>query len=165
MEIVNRVANSPLVTINLEDYYVAGDRVVFDIKGLLFMEQILREKDFREAVRTTDWSAYREKHVAIQCTADAIVPVWAYMLIASRLQPFAATIIFGDIDSLESGLFSKALESIVPEDYTDKKIVIKGCGNKPVPASAYVLITALLRPFAASIFYGEPCSTVPVYKR
>lgn len=165
MEIVNRVANSPLVTLNLEDYYVQGERVEFDMKSLLYMEQILREKDFRAAVKDTDWSAYRDKHVAIHCSVDAIVPVWAYMLIASRLAPFAGTIVHGDMQSLEIALFSKSLASLRPEDFADKKVVIKGCSHKPVPAAAYTQITTLLQPFAASIFYGEPCSTVPIYKR
>jgi hypothetical protein len=165
MEIVNRVANSPLITLNLEDYYVPGERVVFDLKEFLFMEQILREKDFRESIQAMDWTMYKGKHVALFCSVDAIVPAWAYMLIASRLEPYALTIVHGDLGALENALFSQALSRLVPSEYLDKKVVIKGCGDKPVPVSAYTEITRRLRPFVSSIAYGEPCSTVPVYKK
>jgi len=165
MEIVNRVANSPLITLDLEDFYLPGERVVFDLKELLFMEQILREKDFREAIQAIDWTKYKDKHVALFCSVDAIVPAWAYMLIASRLEPYAQTIAQGDLISLENVLFSQSLNRLVPSEYQDKKVVVKGCGDKPVPVSAYTEITRLLRPYVSSIAYGEPCSTVPVYKK
>ncbi len=165
MEIVNRVANSPLITLDLEEYYVPGERVVFDIKKLLFMEQILREKDFRESIQAIDWTEYKDKHVALYCSVDAIVPVWAYMLITSRLEPYAQSIVQGDLSALEDALFSKSLDRIVPTVYQDKKVVVKGCGDKTVPVSAYTEITRRLRPFVSSIAYGEPCSTVPVYKK
>ena len=165
MEIVNRVANSPLITLNLEDYYVPGERIVFDLKELLYMEQILREKDFRESIQATDWTKYKDKHVALYCSVDAIVPVWAYMLITSRLEPYAQTIVQGDLSVLENALFTKSLDRIVPTEYQDKKVVVKGCGDKTVPVSAFTEITRRLRPFVSSISYGEPCSTVPVYKR
>jgi len=165
MEIVNRVANSPLITLDLEDFYVSGERVVFDLKELLFMEQILREKDFREAMQATDWTKYKSKHVALFCSVDAIVPAWAYMLITSRLEPFAQTIVHGDLDALENALFSQSLNRLIPSEYQDKKVVVKGCGDKHIPVSAYTEITRRLRPYVSSISYGEPCSTVPVYKK
>lgn len=164
-EIINKVAQSGLITFNLEDYYDKNERVVFDIKECLFMGLILREKDFREFVKTNDWEKYRNKNVAITCTADAIVPTWAYMLIAGKLSGIANYYFFGDLNNLENSLFQKALSGIDIESYRDKKIVIKGCGNLPVPINAYVEISRLLLPVANSIMYGEPCSTVPVYKR
>ncbi len=164
-EIINKVAQSGLITFNLEDYYDKNERVVFDIKECLFMGLILREKDFREFVKTNDWEKYRNKNVAITCTADAIVPTWAYMLIAGKLSGIANYYFFGDLNNLENSLFQKALSGIDIELYRDKKIVIKGCGNLPVPINAYVEISRLLLPVANSIMYGEPCSTVPVYKR
>jgi hypothetical protein len=164
-EIINKVAQSGLITFNLEDYYDKNERVVFDIKECLFMGLILREKDFREFVKTNDWEKYRDKNVAITCTADAIVPTWAYMLIAGKLSGIANYYFFGDLNNLENSLFQKALSGIDIESYRDKKIVIKGCGNLPVPINAYVEISRLLLPVANSIMYGEPCSTVPVYKR
>jgi len=165
MEIVNRVANSPLVTLNLEDYYVPGERVAFDLSVYLYMQQILREKEFRTAVQSTDWSIYKDKHVALFCSVDAIIPVWAYMLVASRLEPYAQTIVQGDLSVLESLLFFRSLANLNGSDYLDKKVVVKGCGDKFVPASAYSEITKLLKPYVSSISYGEACSTVPIFKR
>jgi hypothetical protein len=164
-QIINKVSQSVLITFNLEDYYDKNERVVFDIKECLFMGLILREKDFREFVKTNNWEQYRNKNVAITCTADAIVPTWAYMLIASKLSGIANYYFFGDLNNLENSLFQKALSDIDLELYRDKKLVIKGCGNLPVPINAYVEISRLLLPVANSIMYGEPCSTVPVYKR
>lgn len=164
MEITNKVATSGLITIDLEDLHVKGERVLFDIKGWLFEELILREKDFREYIKQHDWTQYKDKLVAVTCSADAIVPTWAYMLIATALQPFAKKIVFGDLKKLEETLFSEQLSKLNPEDYKDQKIVIKGCSNIDVPVSAYVELTALLRPIVKSIMYGEPCSTVPVWK-
>jgi hypothetical protein len=165
MEIVNRVANSPLITLNLEDYYVPGERVVFDLKEFLYMEQILREKNFRAAIQKTDWLFYKDKHVALYCSVDAIVPVWAYMLVVSQLQPYASTIVHGDLEALESALFHQSLEKLNSSEYLDKKVVVKRCGDTLVPVSAYTEITRRLRPFVSSIAYGEPCSTVSVYKK
>ena len=150
MEIVNKVAQSGLVEFNLEDLYIKGDRVVFDIKEQLFQGLILREKD---------------KMVALVCTADAIVPTWAYMLLATALEPYAKRIVFGNLEVLETVLFNESLSKIEIEKFRDQRIVIKGCSNLPVPESAYVEITRLLRPVAKSIMYGEPCSTVPIYKQ
>lgn len=163
-EIVNKVANSALTTLNLEDYYDKGERVIYDIKQNLFQELILKEKDFRDFVKTNDWSQYKGKNVGIICSADAIVPTWAYMLLATRLQPHANIVIFGDLEKLEQALFQHALSKIDPETYRNAKVVVKGCGDIPVPTYAYVEITRILAPVVQSIMYGEPCSTVPIYK-
>jgi hypothetical protein len=164
-EIINRVANSALTTLNLEDYYHPGERVVYDIRQNLFQDLILKEKDFRDFVKNHDWSIYKDKNVAIVCTADAIVPVWAYMLLATRLQPYANMVVFGELTALEQALYQQALAKINPQDYANAKVVVKGCGNLPVPAYAYVEISRILTPVAQSIMYGEPCSTVPIYKK
>lgn len=164
-QIVNKVAESGLTTINLEDFYSEEERVLFDMKNYLFEELLLKEKDFREVVKTNDWSKYKDKFVAVTCSNGAIVASWAYMLVASALEPFAKKIVFGNLETLETILFHDALLKITPEDYRDHRVVIKGCGNKPVPVSAFVELTALLKPFAKSIMYGEPCSTVPIYKK
>lgn len=163
--IVNRVANSSLITIDLEDFYPSGERVQFDIKDQLFQGMILREKDFREFVKNHDWEQYRGKNIALTCSADAIVPTWAYMLLTTRLAPVANMVVFGDLPALELALFKEALSKIEVEDYLGKKIVIKGCGNLPVPESAYVELTRLLQPVVATLMFGEPCSTVPIYKQ
>ena len=163
--IVNKVAQSGLITFNLEEFYDKNERVVIDIKDCLFMGLILKEKDFREFVKNNDWEQYRGKNVAITCSADAIVPTWAYMLVASRLSGIANYYFYGDLSDLENSLFQKALSKVEIESFRDKKIVIKGCSNLPVPINAYVEISRLLIPVASSIMYGEPCSTVPVYKK
>lgn len=163
--ITNKVASSGLITIDLEDYYPEGERVLFDFKGWLFEELILKEKDFREYLKQHDWSQYKDKFVAVTCSADAIIPAWSYMLIFSKLEPFARKIVFGDLNKLEDEIFSDVLRKLNFEDFRDERIVIKGCSKKPVPVSAYASLTALLRPVVKSIMYGEPCSTVPVYKR
>jgi hypothetical protein len=164
-EIINRVANSPLVTFDLEEYYQPGERVVVDIKDQLFQEMILKEKDFRNFIRTQDWSQYKNKFVAITCSADAIIPTWAYMLLTSALQPFASTIVFGTIEDLETKIFSDQLRQMEWNKFKDAKVVIKGCSKVNVPAAVYVEATRLLMPWASSIMFGEPCSTVPVYKK
>src|ERR1051326_6858799 len=164
-EIVNRVAESGLMEISLEDFYPKGERVLIDMKENLFQGLILKEKDFREFVKNNDWNKYKDKFVAIVCSADAIVPTWAYMLIEVSLQPFAKKFVFGGLNTLETVLFLESLSKIDPEEFRDKKIVIKGCGNLPVPESAYVELTRILTPVAKSIMFGEPCSTVPVYKQ
>ena len=163
--IVNKVAQSGLITIDLEAFYPQGERVLFDIKDLLFQGLILREKDFREFIKNEDWSKYKDKYVALVCSADAIVPTWAYMLLATQLEPFAQKVVFGDLETLETVLYSEILNQLKIDEYKDARIVIKGCGNLPIPKSAYVQITSLLRPVAKSIMYGEPCSTVPLYKK
>jgi hypothetical protein len=163
-EIKNRVSESGLIEFNLEDYFPQGNRILIDVKDNLFQGLILREKDFREYVKNENWKKYEGAYAAITCTADAVVPTWAYMLLTTALSPFAEKIVFGDLKTLETVLFNDALSKINPEDYRGKRIVIKGCSNLPVPESAYVELTRLLRPVAKSIMYGEPCSTVPIYK-
>jgi hypothetical protein len=164
-EIVNKVSQSGLITIDLEEYYPEGERVLFDIKDQLFQGLILREKDFREFIKNEDWSKYKNKYVALTCSADAIVPTWAYMLLTTQLEPVAKKVVFGDLETLETILYNEILSKINVADYKDARVVIKGCGELPVPKAAYVQITALLRPVAKSIMYGEPCSTVPLYKQ
>lgn len=163
-EIINKVANSGLITIDLEEFYPKGERVLFDIKPLLFHELILKEKDFREFIKQEDWSKYRDKLVAIVCTTDAIVPTWAYMLLSIALEPYAKKVVFGNLETLEAIVFHDMLKNINYERYKDQRIVIKGCGNLPVTTNAYVELANGLKPFAKSIMYGEPCSTVPLYK-
>lgn len=163
--IVNRVELSGIITIDLEDLYAPGERVLLDIKDLLFQGLILREKDFREFVKNEDWSKYKDKYVALTCSADAIVPTWAYMLLATQLEPFAKSVVFGNLETLETILYNEALSKLNIDDYKNARIVIKGCGNLPVPKAAYVEIARLLRPVAKSIMYGEACSTVPLYKQ
>jgi hypothetical protein len=165
MTIVNKVAQSGIITIDLESFYLQGERVLFDIKDLLFQGLILREKDFREFVKNEDWNKYKNKYVAITCSADAIVPTWAYMLLATHLEPVAKKVIFGNLETLETILYSEVLNQLNLDEYKDARIVIKGCGNLPVPKAAFVQLTGLLRPIAKSIMYGEPCSTVPLYKK
>lgn len=164
-EIINKVAESGLITIDLEAYYPEVERITFDIAPLLVEGLLLREKDFRLFISENDWSAYAGKHVALFCSIDAIIPRWAWMLLSAALQPFASTIVFGNAETLENVLFDRFLSQLNPEDYRDQRVVIKGCSHKPVPVQAYVRLTALLLPVVKSILYGEPCSTVPVYKR
>jgi hypothetical protein len=164
-EIINKVSQSGLITIDLEEYYLPGERVVFDIKNLLYEGLILREKDFREFIKNKDWSEYKDKYVSLICSADAIVPTWAYMLLATHLEPHAKKVVFGDLETLETILYNEVLGKINPTDYQDARIVVKGCGKLPVPKAAYVEIIRILRPVAKSIMYGEPCSTVPLYKK
>ena len=163
--IVNRVAQSGLISLDPAELYPAGDRLVYDIKDNLFHGLMLREKDFREFIKEHDWSQYQGKHVAIICSTDAIVPTWAYMLLGSKLQPYAATIVFGSLEQLESLLFDRALAKLDIEKYRNERVVIKGCGDIPVPVFAYVELTAKLTGVAKSVMYGEPCSTVPIFKR
>jgi hypothetical protein len=164
-EIINRVANSSLVTFNLEEYYRPGERVLIDIKPQLFQEMILKEKDFRNFIKTTDWTQYQNKFVALTCSADAIVPTWAYMLLTSALQPFARTIVFGTLEDLETKIFFEELSRVDWNKFNQAKVVIKGCSKVNVPAAVYVEATRLLMPYASGIMFGEPCSTVPVYKK
>lgn len=164
-ELINKVAESGLVTLDLETYYPKGETMVFDLKDFLFMELILKEKDFREKLKTHDWEQYRDKFVAIVCSADAIIPVWAYMLVAAQLQPVAREVVLGDEKELHKKIFLDRIAAINADDYLDKRVVVKGCGELPIGEFAYLEITKKLRPVAKSIMYGEPCSTVPVYKK
>ena len=164
-EIINKVAQSALVTLNLEELLHPGERVVYDIKDNLFQGLILREKDFRAFVKEHDWSVYDGKNVAIICSVDAIVPTWAYMLLATKLINHANYFVFGDLEALEQALMQEAIAKINVEEYKDAKVVVKGCGSIPVPTYAYVEIMRKLLPVASSLMYGEPCSTVPLYKK
>jgi hypothetical protein len=163
--IVNKVAASGLVSINLEKYLPANEVQTFDLKEHLFMGLILKEKDFREALKNANWEEYRGKNVAITCTADAIIPVWAYMLVAAYLQPFAHEVYTGTVAEMHRHLFLKNLDAIDVEEFKDARVVIKGCGDAKVEPFAYAEITKRLLPVVKSIMYGEPCSTVPVYKK
>jgi hypothetical protein len=163
--IVNKVAQSGLVTLDPAAFYPEGERVVYDIKDNLFQGLILREKDFREFVKIHDWSQYDGKNVAVTCTADAIVPAWAYMLLANRLAPYAREVVFGNEEVLETVLFVKNIANMDVEQYRDQRLVIKGCGDIDVPVSAYVELTRKLTPVVKSLMFGEPCSTVPIYKK
>jgi hypothetical protein len=163
--IVNRVAASGLVTIDLEEYYPKGETAIFDLKDYLFRGLILKEKDFRTALQEMDWEQYRNKNVAITCSADAIIPRWAFMLAATYLQPVAKEIVFGDEKTLQQTLLLKNMSAIKAEDYLDKRVIVKGCGDVDIPEAAYVEITNKLRPFVKSIMYGEACSNVPIFKK
>lgn len=165
MSLVNRVATSGLITIKLEDFFPKEEVILFDLKDYLFMELILKEKDFRAALKAHDWEQYDGKNLVITCSADAIIPIWAYMLVAVYAEPHAASVFQGTTTEFYKMAFSEGLRSIEGADYEDKRVVIKGCSDKPVPASAYVTLTHKLRPYAKSIMYGEPCSTVPIYKK
>lgn len=162
---VNKVSESGLITLDLEDFYPKEETAVFDMKDYLFMGLILKEKDFRETLKSLDLLAYKGKNIALTCTADAVIPVWAYMLVAAYLQPIANQLVFGDSDFLHKTLFLKNIAKVDVANYEDKRVVIKGCGELPISETAYVAITALLLPVVKSIMYGEPCSTVPVYKK
>lgn len=164
-EIVNRVAQSGIITIDLEEMYEEGERILFDLKPLLFHELILKEKDLRDFIKEHDWKHYEHKFVALYCSADAIVPTWAYMLLTLALQPFARKVVYGNLDTLETVLFNEKINALDISSYHDARIVIKGCSNKPVPVSAYIALSERLKPLAKSIMYGEPCSTVPLYKK
>lgn len=164
-EIINRVAASALEELNLENYFPKQQVVTFDLKPFLFMELILKEKEFREKLQDTDWSVYDGKIVAVTCTADAIIPVWAYMLVASNLQPYASIVVFGDEQTALKEAFLKNISAININEFADKRVVVKGCGNLPVGEYAYLEITNKLRPIAKSIMYGEACSTVPIFKK
>ena len=162
--IVNKVAQSGLITLNLEDYLPQGEVVPFDLKDFLFMGLILKEKDFREALKNLDWSVYRDKHVAITCTADAIIPLWAYMLATTYLQPLAKSIFVGTAAEAHQHLFLKNIAALDAAQYAGQRVVVKGCGEIPVGAFAYAELTKQLLPYVKSLMYGEPCSTVPVFK-
>ena len=162
---VNKVAESGIVTLDLEAYYPKEGVLLFDMKDYLFMGLILKEKDFRQALKSLDLSVYKDKIAAITCTADAVIPMWAYMLAASALQPVVKEIVFGNEETAKKNILLKNIGAISANEFIDKRVVIKGCGEVPVSEEAYIEITKLLRPVAKSIMYGEPCSTVPVFKK
>jgi hypothetical protein len=163
--LVNKVADSGLVSLDPADFYPSETIKLFDLKDHLFMGLILKEKDFRAALQNTDWQKYKDIAVGIVCSTDAIIPLWAYMLVASSLEPVASFIMKGNEEQVRESLFLRNISAMSPENYTDQRIVVKGCGEKAIPESVYVALTHLLRPFAKSIFFGEPCSTVPVFKK
>ena len=162
----NKVAESGLVTLDLAPFIPSDESIaVFDLKPFLFMEMILKEKDYRAALQTHDWAGYAGKHVGIVCSVDAIVPVWAYMLAATYLQPHARSVSFASLEEVVSATITASIEVMDVSEYTGKRVVLKGCGDINIPASAYVAATAKLRPIVKSLMYGEPCSTVPIYKQ
>lgn len=162
-EIVNKVADSGLISMDLSSMKVQGERAVVDLKDRLWEEIALKEKDFRASVRETDWSEYEGKHVAVTCSVDAIIPTWAYMLIGSALKPYAASVCYGTAEELEDQLYEQLVRELPLEDYRDGRVIVKGCGD--VPTSAYVILVDRLQPVVKSLMFGEPCSTVPIYKR
>ena len=163
--IINKVSESALITLNLEEYFPTDEIALFDMKDYLFMGLILKEKDFRESLKNLDLLKYTNKSVAVTCSTDAVIPIWAYMLVASHLQPVVNAIIFGTEEQLKKELLLKNIGRIKLDDFADKRVVIKGCGELPVGEAAYLEATRILRPVAKSIMYGEPCSTVPIFKR
>lgn len=164
--IVNKVAESGLISLDLQDYLPQENQLAaFDLKEYLFMGMILKEKDFRSSLLSLDWTQFDHKWVALFCSADAIIPNWAYMLVATRLEPIAQGIFMGTPEAMTQHLLVKKIEGLEAKDFVDQRVVIKGCGDQTVSAGAYVAITQKLRPVVKSIMYGEPCSTVPVYKK
>ncbi len=165
-EIINKVANSGLINLDLAEYYPKGERVVYDIKQNLWQEFVLKEKDFRQFVKENDWSVYQDKYVALTNSADAIVPSWAFMILTDALEPFAKEVINGNLETLETVIFLNSMETnLNPDDFKDQRVIIKGCGEIPIPDSAYVKAVNLLKPVVKSLMYGEACSAVPVFKK
>ena len=164
-EIVNKVANSVLEVFDLEDYYPSGIRTQLDISQWLLDGFLLKEKDFREALKNHDWSQFQNHFVAIYCSTDAIIPAWASILVTVYLSPFAKKVVVGNLTDLETSLYQEILSTLDYSKYQDKPIILKGCSKKPVPESAYIMAIQKLQPFAKSIMYGEACSAVPLYKK
>ena len=164
-EIINRVANSKLITIDLEEYYPNGKRILFDIKDWLYEGFVLREKEFRSSVKDHDWSQYKNTYMALTCSSDAIIPAWAYMLLTTMLTPYAKKVIVGDLEALETAIYQDIISDLDITQYKDKLLIIKGCSEKPVPQNAYILLTSKLTAIAKSVMYGEACSSVPLFKR
>ena len=162
--IINKVASSGIQTLDLEELYPQGERTVFDIAPLLWEGIALKEKDFRAFVKDHDWSQYQGQFISVHCTVDAIIPTWAYMLLATQLQPYAAFVSEGEAEQLERAVFTRFVQQLDVEPYRDARIVVKGCSKLPVPLNAYVELTAKLMPVVKSLMFGEPCSTVPLYK-
>lgn len=163
-EIINKISQSALVTLDLEQFFPEEEIRIFDLKPYLFMELILKEKDFRAALLTTDWSVYKNHIVGVYCSTDAVIPVWAYMLVTTYLQPVAKEVIMGDEIAVLRHWITRCIQKINPEEYRDQRVVVKGCGEKSIGDFAYLEITKLLRPVVKSLMFGEPCSTVPVFK-
>jgi hypothetical protein len=163
--IVNKVAESGLITLDLEDFYPKDEIMGFDLKEYLFMGMILKEKDFRAALQNLDWETFRGKMVAVYCSADAIIPLWAYMLVSTNLSGIANKVFAGTPDEMRKQLFIEKIREINNTEYKDQRVIIKGCGDLDIGDYAYVEITNKLTPVVKSLMYGEPCSTVPVYKK
>ena len=164
-EIVNRVANSKLKTIDLEEFYPLGERTIIDIRQWLFQDLILKEADFREFLKEHDWSIYQDSYIALTCSSDAIIPSWAYMLITTYVTPFAKKVVVGDLKALESSIFQEIINQLNVDEFRDRPVIIKGCANKPIPETAYSQLVERLQPVAGSIHFGEACSTVPLFKK
>lgn len=164
-EIVNRVQRSGILTIDFEEWYPEEERISFDMAPLLWQGMVLKEKDFRTFIEEHNWETYQDKLVAIHCSADAIIPTWAYMLLTTALTPFAKKVFLGSIEQMEQSIYQDLIEELDVEAYQDRRIVIKGCSEKPISLQAYVALTAKLKPVAKAIMFGEPCSTVPIYRK
>ncbi|WP_299777613.1 DUF2480 family protein [uncultured Formosa sp.] len=164
-DIINRVASSKLKVLDLEDYYPSGARILIDIKDWLLEGLVLRETDFRTLIAAHNWKQYQSTYVALTCSTDAIIPSWAYMLITLELEPFAKKTVLGNLDQLETSIYQDIINTLDVSDFKDAPVIIKGCSKKPVPDSAYVMISNKLKPIARSIMFGEACSSVPLYKR
>lgn len=164
-EIVNRVSSSSIISLNLEEIYPQEERVIFDLKPFLWQELILKEQDFRKALKEVDWEIFRGKWVAIFCSADAIVPTWAFMLVCTYLQSVAKGYSIGDLDALEIMISESVISNFDLESFRDRPVVIKGCSNFPIPLFAYGRMISALQPVARSLMFGEPCSTVPLFKK
>lgn len=164
-KIVNRVANSGLITIDLEDFYPEGERVVYDLKDNLWQGLALKEKDFRDFIKQHDWSKYKSKNVTLLCSVDAIIPSWAYILLSTAINPHANFVTQGSKEELEKALWENEIQKIDLEEFKGARIVIKGCSNKEVPASAYLALSRRLQPLVRSMMFGEACSTVPLFKQ
>jgi hypothetical protein len=164
-EIINRVANSKLITFDLEDFFPEGERRLLDISDWLFEGIILKEKEFRESVKQHQWDQYLNQYVAITCSSDAIIPSWAYLLISTALAPFAKKFVVGNLDLLENMIFQEVISSIPLEQFIDVPVIIKGCSNKQIPDTAYALMCQRLVPIVSSLMFGEACSSVPLFKK
>lgn len=163
-EIINRVAKSKLITLDLEDFYPEGQRIVLDIKDWLFQELILKEKDFRDSIANHNWEQYQNSYVALTCSSDAIIPSWAYLLITTRLNDYAKKVIVGNLELLETVIYQEVIQQLNTSEFTNKPVIIKGCTNKPIPTSAYTLLVQKIQSVTKTIMFGEACSTVPLYK-
>lgn len=163
-EIINRVANSKLVTVDLEDLYPVGSRMVLDIKDWLYEEFILREKDFRDQAANHNWEQYTGAYVALTCSTDAIIPAWAYMLLSTYLTPYAKKVVIGSLQDMESLLYQEIINKTDFSYLKDAPVIVKGCSRKPVPANAYIFLIEKIQPIAKSLMYGEACSSVPLFK-
>ena len=164
-EIINRVANSALVTFDLEDFYPEGKRIALDIAPWLYEGMILREKEFRTHVKNISPTEYEDAYVALHCSTEAIIPGWAYMLISLQLSGTAKKVVVGNLEDVENVLFSEIISTIDLSALKDKPVIIKGCAHKPIPENAFVLLSQRLQPIAKSIMYGEACAAVPLYKK